>query len=429
MRSGSRFFGKCLLACSALVALSAAPVLAGDAAPKKIKDHDTLLYSFGANASDGAYPFAGLIADSSGDFFGTTEYGGTNNLGTVFELSSSGTESVLYSFAGGASDGAIPAASLISDSLGNLYGTTVNGGSGDCSDAGCGTVFEVTPAGAEKVIYQFQGDADGLNPQASLFMDGSGNLFGTTYAGGSQNCEGGCGTVFELSPSKGGGWTESVIYSFQGGNDGDGPQGGLVEDSSGNLYGTTSFGGASTHCPTGCGTVFQLSPSGNGSWTNKVIYFFKPPLHGGDGAYPASNLMMDGQGNLWGTTPQGGSKSCGGGCGAVFELAKTGKNSWAETTPFRFAAGKHGAFPTGTVVSDSSHNLYGVTAGAGTSDCGVLYEIYSSGQGKTLYSFAGGASDGCQGYGTLFMGQNSTLYGVTAYGGASDVGAIFQLKP
>src|ERR1700722_2145994 len=344
VRSKFRFFSKCLLGCAVVVGLVATPVAAASMKPAK-KSQDEILYSF-VGGADGAYPGSGIIADSSGNFYDTTEEGGKANLGTVFELTANGAESVLYSFAGGASDGALPGASLIADGAGNLYGTTIDGGNGDCGDAGCGTVFELMPGGGESILYSFQGDGDGAGPQASLFMDSAGNLFGTTFAGGSSNCEGGGGTVCELAPAGNGTWAESVLYAFGGGTDGAGPQGGLIEDPAGNLYGTTTSGGPSVHCPGGCGTVFELSPTRVGSWTEAVIHSFKLPHNGGDGAYPASNLMMDVHGNLFGTTPQGGSKACGGGCGVIFELSPSHNGTWTETFPFKFTAGKHGAFPS-----------------------------------------------------------------------------------
>jgi len=429
VRSNSRNFGKCLLVCGTVIGIAAVPAIAGPVKPAKTIQ-DTLLYSFAGGASDGAYPVSGLVAGSAGNFFGTTEYGGTNDFGTVFELSSNGTETVLYNFAGGASDGALPAASLIADGSGNLYGTTVNGGSGDCSDDGCGTVFEVTPGVGETVLYFFQGGTDGSGPQGNLFMDDAGNLYGTTYAGGSADCEGGCGTVFKLTPNGGGSWTESVIYSFAGGSDGAGPEAGLIQDSSGNFYSTTASGGPSVRCPGGCGTVFELSPGGNGSWSASVIYSFKPPHHGDDGAYPGANLMMDGNGNLFGTTPQGGSRVCGGGCGAIFELSPARNGSWTESLLFKFAAGKHGAFPSGGLIADKSSGLiYGVTAGAGADSCGVVFQLNNTaGVTKTLYSLAGAPHDGCQPYGTLVEDQNGNLYGTTVGGGSSNMGAIFDLK-
>jgi uncharacterized repeat protein (TIGR03803 family) len=418
----SKLLGACLLGCAAIAL--AQPAAAGPAKPGKVLS-DQLLYSFAGGPSDGAFPVSGLIADNAGNFYGATEYGGANNLGAVYELAPNGTETVLYNFAGGASDGALPAASLIMDGAGNLYGTTVNGGDGDCADSGCGTVFEVTPGGGETVLYSFQGDADGVGPQANLFMDSAGNLYGTTYAGGSPNCEGGCGTVFELTPS-GNSWTESVLYTFAGGADGAGPLAGLIEDNSGNLYGTTASGGPSIHCPGGCGTVFELSPSG-GSWTENVIYFFKPPHHNGDGAYPQSNLLLDSNGNLWGTTPEGGPKICGGGCGAVFELTPSHGVKWDENQFIRFQGARHGAFPSGGLISDGSGTFYGVTAGAGGDNCGVIYQLNGA-KAKPLYSFTGEPSDACQAYGALTMDKNGNLYGTSLYGGSANMGAIFKLK-
>jgi len=209
---------------------------------------ETLLYKFHKRGGDGCKPMAGLLPDNTGSFYGTTTAEGRYGWGTVFKLGSDGSESVIYSFAGQANgDGEYPVANLIMDKAGNLYGTTELGGiATTCTGSGSGTIFRITPDGTETVLYSFKGGSDGCLPEASLTMDGSGNLYGTTAGGGSMNS----GTVFKLAPDG----TESVIYTFTGSNgDGAYPISALITDSAGNLYGTTENGGGS-----GLGTVFEL---------------------------------------------------------------------------------------------------------------------------------------------------------------------------
>jgi uncharacterized repeat protein (TIGR03803 family) len=417
-----------LLGCG--LAVAAANISAVAHESKKVNNGpDTVLHSFAGGPGDGSFPVATLVADPSGNFYGTTEYGGTNDLGAVVALAPNGAESVLYAFAGGASDGAYPGGNLIEDSSGNLYGTTIEGGAGQCSEDGCGTVFEISSGGTESVLYSFSGLSDGASPQAGLVQDQAGNLYGTTYSGGvstigSVNCEGGCGTVFELSPANGS-WTETVLYSFANGKDGANPLGGLVIDSAGNLYGTTSVGGGSINCQGSCGTVFELSPAGNGNWTEKVIYPFRG---GGSGSNPSSTLYMSAQGNLFGTAPEGGSARCGGGCGLVFKLTPQKNGVWSEIKFRSFAAGSKGAFPTGNLAGDAAGNLYGTTEGAGLFDCGIAYQLSVSGVETPLHSFTGNPADGCAPFGGLITGSSNQLYGTTASGGTSNNGTIFQLS-
>jgi uncharacterized repeat protein (TIGR03803 family) len=206
---------------------------------------ETILHAFGAGA-DGATSVAGLVMDGSGNLYGTTEFGGTNNQGTVFKITPTGTESVLYSFGATTTDGDNPLAGLIMDASGNLYGTTVRGGAN-----GVGTVFKITPTGTESVLYSFGATTtDGAGPMAGLVMDGSGNLYGTTEGGGTNIT---FGTVFKITPTG----SETILHSFAGGADGAAPAAGLIIDSSGNLYGTTTGGFNNTGT---AGTVFEITP-------------------------------------------------------------------------------------------------------------------------------------------------------------------------
>jgi uncharacterized repeat protein (TIGR03803 family) len=270
---------------------------------------ESVLHAF-TGSSDGANPVGRLLMDSQGNLYGTTEFGGSNNTGTVFKLSPSGggyTESILYSFAAG-SDGANPVACLIMDTTGNLYGTTAYGGGSSINSNG--TVFKLAPNGSggytESVLYRFTGGSDGANPFGGLIMDTAGNLYGTTYyGGGSQND----GDVFKLAPNGSGGYTESVLYSFTGG-DGANSLADLMLDTGGNLYGTTQSGGSNNS-----GTVFMLSPNGGGGYTESVLYSFTA---GSDGSVPTAGLIMDSTGSLYGTAAYSGSG--GFGYGTVFEI-------------------------------------------------------------------------------------------------------------
>jgi uncharacterized repeat protein (TIGR03803 family) len=259
---------------------------------------EATLYSFCTqqNCTDGNIPLGGVILDAAGNIYGTTESGGAYDQGTVFRVSPAGKEKVLYSFCkyeNGCIDGATPQASLIADKQGNLYGTAYGGGDNDY-----GTVFEVTPSGKEKVLYSFCAEndcADGASPEGSLFADKQGNLYGTTSQGGGQQNR---GTVFELTTSG----KETVLYSFCSKTecaDGASPSGGLITDSEGNFFGTTYEGGADdTDCGGGCGTVFVLTPKDK----ETVLYSFCSLAKCNDGTSPASNLIFDKLGNLYGTT-------------------------------------------------------------------------------------------------------------------------------
>jgi len=367
---------------------------------------ETVLYRF-QGGTDGIQPSSGLIFDQTGNLYGTTASGGgpSSCCGTVFELSPNGnggwTEAVLYVFGtnGGSSDGANPQG-VIFDKAGNLYGTTSQGGNGVCSHDGfasCGTVFELSPKSAggwtETIIYKFpSGDSEGYVPNPGLIFDQAGNLYGMTSLGGAGTCEGagGCGVAFELSPSAGGSWIEMLLYSFQGGSDGDTPLAGLISDQTGNLYGTTSSGGTCAFDPIdGCGTAFKLSPNGSGGWTETILHNFQ----GSDGARPFDVLIFDKSGNLYSTTGNGGKGNCPlyNGCGTVFELSPTGAGAWAETLLYSFQAGNDGEGanePTGGVIFDQAGNLYGTTqlgggTGCGGSGCGVAFEVIKA-PGATL---------------------------------------------
>ena len=361
---------------------------------------ETILYNF-TGAGDGGEPLGALVRDAKGNLYGTTYGYGANGSGTVFKVSPSGTETVLYSFAG--VDGVNPASGLALDAKGNLYGTTTAGGA-----SGKGTVIEVTSAGAEKVLHSFTGGADGSVPYAGVVFDTKGNLYGTTAAGGtSTKCAGGCGTVFEVTFAG----QEKVLHSFAGGPDGAIPYAGLVLDAKGNLYGTTAVGGTSTNCPftpSGCGTVFRVTPGGK----EKVLYSFT----GGtaDGAFPEAGLVIDSTGSLYGTTVYGGPS----GAGTVFRLASSGK----EKVLYSFTGGADGGYSYGGLVRDGSGNLFGTTYRGGdstscTGGCGTVFEVTSGGKEKVLYSFKG-VPDGAYPAAGLIRDTKGNLYGATSAGGA-----------
>jgi uncharacterized repeat protein (TIGR03803 family) len=340
---------------------------------------------------------------------------------------------VLHTFTGG-KDGSYPDSNLTADAAGNLYGTTQIGGAD-----GAGTVFELSPGPNDKwqfsVIYTFTGGTDGGNPLGSLAFDAAGNAHSTTSSGGAN----GLGVVFELTPPPQGApaktWTESVLYSFQGGsNDGAAPFGNVVFDSAGNLYGTTSIGGL-THLgcalpAKGCGTIFELSPSGAGSWSERILHRFRDAF--GEGAAPRAGLVIDALGNLYGTTYDGGNNDeCGGyGCGTVFELLPpaAGKKHWIFKNLIDFN-GADAALPAGGLTLNAGA-LYGTTNYGGAYNKGVVFSFtQDSGRWKfsTVYSFNG--LDGLQPSGNLAFDSNGNLYGATYEGGANDWGSIFQLVP
>ena len=273
----------------------------------------TVLHNFTGFPGDGASPYAGLIAGQEGALYGTTAYGGAYDSGTVFRLTAAGAENVLYSFTVGA-DGGFPFGSLVLDSAGNLYGTASAGGNttGNCYPSGCGVVFKLDSAGNEATLYSFTGSPDGANPYAGLIQGSTGNLYGTAFSGGGGTCNNGCGVVFKVDSSG----AETLLYTFAGyPTDGEAPYAGLIRDSSGNIYGTTSYGGPSDN-----GVVFKLDAAN----TETLLYQF---MGKADGGTPRAPLIMDSAGNLYGTTYDGGliNPKCGGGsrnsCGVVFKIA------------------------------------------------------------------------------------------------------------
>ena len=357
---------------------------------------ENILYSFGGQSGDGDYPLSTLVKDKKGNLYGTTWGGGANGTGTVFKLSPSGTETVLHSFCTSlyaCPDGANPESGVILDTAGNLYGTTSLGG-----PYGAGTVYQVTPSGTETLLYSFTGGADGARPYAGVVLDKAGNLYGTTTGGGAN----GAGTVFQLTSS--GGLT--VLHTFAG-PDGNDPNGGVILDSKGNLYGTTVAGGAH-----GYGTVYKLSPGG----TETVLYSF---TGGADGGVPARGLVLK-KGYLYGTTTNG--------YGTVFKVSLSGK----ATVLYSFTGAGDGGLPTSEVIFDKNGNLYSTTYMGGLYNEGTVFELTPTGTETALYSFGSQSGDGALPDAGLVFDKKGNLYGTTLRGGLGGVnggGIVFKLVP
>jgi uncharacterized repeat protein (TIGR03803 family) len=398
-----------------LVAATAALVLAVVAAQSARAETFTVLHSF--VLPTGANPEKALTRDAQGNLYGTTPQGGTFRKGTVFKLDKNLKYTVIYNFTGG-TDGSGPVTYLSLDKAGNLYGTTEYGG-----DNCCGTVFELMPhsdgSWTESVLHSFT-DLDGQNPVAGLIRDPAGNFYGTTLGGGTQKC--GCGTVFELMPHSGGGWTEKVLHSFDNtGSDGYYPSANLTRDPSGNLYGTTPFGGSDSYCfGGGCGTVFELSPTSDGSWNETILHAF---TGGNDGWSPLGGLIRDASGNLYGTTSMGGSSKYD---GVVFKLDTSGN----ETVLYNFGGTPDGAFPAAGLTRDAEGNFYGTTGAGGLSELGTVFKLTSTGEETVLHSFDGRHGESPNA--AVIEDAKGNLYGTTTYGGkgacGDHCGVLFKLS-
>ncbi len=443
-------------------------VLANASASSGVTANEQVLYSF-QGVPDGSVPVGSVVFDKAGNLYGATTDGGSSSCrsiaqcGTVYQLAPPAqpgdpwTETVLYVFKGNASnDGATPAGGLVIDSSETLYGTTAYGGTGDCvllgSKVGCGVVFELSPpmqkggAWTETVLYSFPSSTEGYLPWGDLVFDGTGNLYGATEFGGGRGstCDSFyqyCGVVFELSPpkQKGGAWTERALHSFAGGTDGANPNGGLVFDSKGAIYGTT-FSGGNQGCryqsEIGCGAAFKLTPptKKGRAWTEEILHRFDVQ----DGGVPGAGVVRDRDGNLYGTTyfgPQDG-------YGLVFELAKpSGKSrSWKEAELYSFKDGNDGGYPDAGLVFDARGDLYGtVVGGGGQGRYGVLFQLKPpSRKGGTwadssLYAFMG-SPDGAHPDSSLVFDKSGDLCGTTQWGGTGTAcqggcGTVFEVSP
>jgi uncharacterized repeat protein (TIGR03803 family) len=377
-------------------------------ASAQAQQHFVALHQFNTD-TDGANPEGALLRDAAGNLFGTTVTGGTGE-GTVFKLDTTGKETVLFEF-DSFTTGANPSTPLIQDQAGNLYGIADGG-------PGAGVIFKISPDGQESTLFNFQGGLDNLDPRVptgGLFMDKSGNLFGTTLFGGNANCESGCGTIFELDTAG----NLHVLYEFTGGSDGSQPFGPLVPDSNGNLYGVAKSGGDQA-CPelpqAGCGTVFRLATNGK----LRVLHTF----HGGTGgATPRPGLLLDTVvGKLYGATAVGGTHEN----GTVFKISSNG----TYTVLHRFT-GKDGSLPNGGLVLDTVGNLFGTAQLGGSDTHGTVFALNPSGQSKVLHNFLGG-NDGAIPFAGLIRDETGHLFGTTVRNFINERiqgGNVFEMRP
>jgi uncharacterized repeat protein (TIGR03803 family) len=415
---------------TAVVGLAVAVMLMLTAGTAQAQTYQ-VIHNF-AGGLDGSEPTSGVTFDAAGNLYGTT-FEGDALTGTVYKLtkkSSSWLLIPLYLFKQGGSNGAIPYARVIIGNNGSLYSTTGFGGnSQNCSD-GCGVVFNMKPTPnppttpltpwIETPLYRFGGGSDGANPYgADLIFDQAGNIYGTTYGGGTGSCSGGCGTVYKLTPSNGS-WTESILYTFtQSGGDGQHPWGGVIFDPSGNLYGTTVYGGAY-----GNGAIYQLVPVGSG-WTETILYSF---TGGADGANPYAGLIFDQAGNLYGATTVGGSGSG----GTAFQLTPS-QGIWNFNLLYSFT-GASAAFapgPIANLVFDGAGNLYGTTHVDGAYNYGSVFKLTPGGGGwsyNSLHDFTGG-DDGGYPRCNITFDNNGNMYGTAASGGTMNSGVVFEITP
>jgi uncharacterized repeat protein (TIGR03803 family) len=405
---------------------------------------EATLYVFPESGQTGYYPTGTLCRNATGTLYGTTFLGGAYNQGNVFKLTppapgrTDWTISVLYDFHGG-NDGGAPLGGVIMDGSGALYGTTFASGPNSY-----GVVFKLSPPGlgqtawTETVLYAFNynfidGNSDGASPTAGLIMDGNGALYGTTVGGGTAH---GFGTVFKLSPPGPGKstWTETVLYRFAGGADGQSPTSGLMIDRAGALYGTTHYGGGGT-CQdgwgnvVGCGTVFKITPPGTGqaTWTETILHRFSGSP---DGGLPGGTLRLDSSGALYGTTYRGGTADG----GTVFKLSPpaAGQIAWTASILHSFT-GPEGAGPQGGVIADASGRLYGAASGGGAG-YGVVFRLSPPVPGQiawaaaVLHNFNILTSGDNPAYGLLADAQGH-LFGTAYYGGTGLGGTVFEVTP
>lgn len=424
--------------------------------PASASWQEKVLYSFKGGPNNGSLPAGGVVFDKQGNLYVATTDGGPPSCapiggacGTVYELSPPAkqgapwTATLIRMFKGKKSnDASAPTSGLILDGAGNLYGVTAYGGTGDCVllgvPAGCGTVYELSPpahksgAWTESILYSFPSSKQGYLPNGNLVFDGAGNLYGATTFGGGKGttCDPFyqyCGAVFELSPpkTKGGKWTEKVLHSFAGGTDGANPNGGLVLDGKGAVYGTTAGGGGASCQGSGCGTTFALEPptKTGGAWTEKILHRF---IGGSDGEIPNGGLVFDAKGALYGTTINGGP----GFFGTMFKLSPPNghSRSWKETFLHIFSSCNPTVpcEPNAGMIFDSAGNLYGTATN-------FLFRMRPPLRKGRNWSFAvlymfKGSPDGSA-PGELIFGSTGAIYGATGAGGTSGNGTVFRTAP
>jgi uncharacterized repeat protein (TIGR03803 family) len=396
----------------ATVALFAMIVSAGATGSTKV------IYSF-AGDEDGEYPSTELVRDGAGNLYGTTVQGGEFGSGTVFQLAPDGTHTILYSFTSGP-DGAQPYGGVTLDAQGNLYGTAVTGGSGTC-EGGCGVAYKLTNVGGtytQTVLHSFTGGNDGSGPGAGLSLDDHGNLYGMTPTGGAF----GVGTIYQLHPNQQGTYRFRVIHTFTGGIDGSsGSAGRMIFDAAHNLYGAATVGGAF-----GNGVVFQMRLR-NGQWDLRTLYSFKGQP---DAGFPYGGLIFDQAGNLYGTTYYDGANDL----GSIYQLAPGPHGTWKERVLYSFQGGSDGSNSISGLVFDANGSLYGTTSegGAPGCSCGTIFKLTPAGQGNwtesVAYAFTG-TPDGAYSYNGLVADGLGNYYGATVHGGADNEGSVYQFTP
>lgn len=384
------------------------------------------------SGTNGARPVAGLILDNSGNLYGTTTQGGSGH-GTVFELTPAAggvfTETVLYAFSGQKNDAVQPAGALVIDGNGNLYGTTESGGAYNA-----GAVFELSRGSrgwTETILHSFGNGADGADPRSGLAIDSSGNLYGTTYYGGINKSCHYAGSIYSCGTAfelspSGNTWNYTVIHNFGAGTDGYFPFSALTFDPAGNLYGECLYGSQY-----GKGVLYELKA---GTWGEQLLH---PWGNKDDGTFPFAGMIFDSAGNMYGASSGGGAH---GGLGTVFEFTPSGAG-WLEHNLHGFGTALDGQFSDSTLIIDSGNNLYGVTTNGGAYGYGMVYELnYSAtnGYGETiLHNFSGGA-DGAVSTSALVMDSSGNLYGTTWYGGTATsciagpipgCGVAFKISP
>jgi uncharacterized repeat protein (TIGR03803 family) len=436
---GRTLIGRTLISRALIATAIVLTVAPGLWAVSSVKEHKF------QGVPDGSEPDGALVSDGAGNFYGTTAGGGRSSCafsapfcGTVFKMSpgedGGWKETVIYRFKGGA-DGAGPEGALIFDAAGNLYGTTVTGGNDEvCNGEGCGTVFKLSPnqngGWTETILHRFLGSTDAQEPGLGVVFDKLGNLYGSAGGGCIEECN---GTIFKLAPNTDGTWKESILYTFMGGTDGGFPSA-LVVDGAGNLFGTSSSGGGTCSC----GTVFELSPSTNGSWQKTVLYSFTDGL---DGGIPSSGVTFDGAGNLFGETFDGGSFACPvSGCGVIYELSPE-SGGWKFSVAYTFNGldGAKGSQPSGGLALDANGNFYGATDIGGLATCnngngcGTLFKLSPKAGGGFSFTriFVFNGASGASPFAGVIADAVGNLYGTTFAGGDPNCncGVVFTVTP
>jgi len=375
-----------------------------------------VIFSFGED--EGEYADTDLETDSAGNIYGTTVLGGDFGSGTVFQLTptpNGWVHTVLYSFTGGV-DGGEPYKGVTLDRDGNLYGTAVTGGSGNC-EGGCGVIYKLTNTKGtwtQKVVHAFTGGDDGSGPGSRVTVDRAGNVYGMTPTGGAY----GLGTIYQIRPPSSGALTFKVIHAFTGGADGSNGSAGRMILRDGRLYGAATTGGNQ-----GSGVVFELTPKAFGEWNFKTIYTFQGQP---DGSFPYGALLFDPSGNIYGTTYYGGAN----GIGAVYELSPQPVGEWTEDLIYSFQQGPDGNSPISNLVFDKAGNLYGTTSEGGLGS-GTIFKLSPVGGNWTetvVHAFEG-PPDGGFAYNGMVVDAFGNFYGATVHGGENNDGSVYKFTP